>query len=99
MRIVGGKAYAHPTIDVSFIATVEGGTDLSGVKIQRANEKSAVEIANELSSRAKRVRTGDDPDFKKTKSIMDWLPVWLLRIVLRFTAWLTGDRAISVKAL
>lgn len=99
MRLVGGKAYPHPTIDVFYIAAVEGGTDLSGVKIQRANEKSAIEIAKELSDRAKRVKKGDDPDFKKTKSIMDWLPVWLLRIVLRFTAWLTGDKAISVKML
>jgi pyruvate dehydrogenase E2 component (dihydrolipoamide acetyltransferase) len=99
MRIVGSKAYAHPTIDVFFIAAVEGGTDLSGVKISNADKKPAIEIARELSERAKRVRKGDDPDFKKTKSIMDWLPVWLLRIVLRFMAWLTGDRAMGVKAL
>jgi pyruvate dehydrogenase E2 component (dihydrolipoamide acetyltransferase) len=99
VRLVGGKAYPHPTIDVFFIAAVEGGTDLSGVKITSCDTKSAVEIAKELHDRAKRVKKGDDPDFKKTKSIMDFLPIWLLRIVLRFTAWLTGDRAMSVKVL
>lgn len=99
VRMFGGKAIPRPSVDVFYIAAVAGGTDLSGVKIVGVEKKPATEIAKELGERAGRLKSGDDPEFKQTKSVTDWLPLWLLRILLRFMAWLTGDHAKGVKML
>src|SRR5690349_19402281 len=41
VRLVGGRMVPRPSVDVFFITAVGGGHDLSGVKVVRANEKSA----------------------------------------------------------
>ena len=53
---------------------VEGGKELSGVKVERADEKSLFEIARELSARATRMKSGDDPEFATTKKNIAAMP-------------------------
>lgn len=93
------KMIPRETVDVFFIAAVEGGRSLSGVKIARADEKSVFEIAAELRERAGAMKSGDDPDFAKTKRTMEALPPRLLRASMRFAAWVAGDLNRSIKAL
>ena len=45
VRIVGGTAYDRPTIDIFYISSVESGQDLSGVKVERVDEKSVFDVA------------------------------------------------------
>jgi pyruvate dehydrogenase E2 component (dihydrolipoamide acetyltransferase) len=99
VRLVGGHALPRPSIDVFFIAAVGGGGDLSGVKVVDAEHKSAIAIATELANRANRMKRGDDPDFKKTKSLMERLPMPLLRASLKLTAFAANTLDLDLPAL
>ena len=98
-RLMRSRLYPRGSVDIFFITAVEGGHDLSGVKVQYANEKPAVVIAQELSRRAHDLKAGQDPGFTRSKRTMERLPLPVLRPVLRFVAWLAGARGNSVKAL
>ena len=93
----GTRFVPHDSVDIFFVASVEGGRDLSGVKIDHADRKSVVEIAQELSKRVGRIRTGDDAEFGKTKRLLAGTPVWVLRPALRALTWLTVDRGVDLK--
>jgi pyruvate/2-oxoglutarate dehydrogenase complex dihydrolipoamide acyltransferase (E2) component len=99
VRIRRNRVLPRETVDVFFIAAVEGGRSLSGVKIDRADEKSAFEIADELRARSTAMKAGDDPDFAKTKKAMETMPPRFLRSSMRFAAWVAGDLNRSIKAL
>lgn len=99
VRIVGSRIVPRESVDIFFITAVEGGRDLSGVKVERADEKSAVEIARELGERGRAAKEGRDADLAKSKNAMNALPMPLLRVALRATAWFAGDRNQSVRAL
>jgi len=99
VRIRRSRVIPRETVDVFFIAAVEGGRSLSGVKIERADEKSVFDIADELRSRAQSMKAGDDPDFAKTKKTMESMPPRFLRSSMRFAAWVAGDMNRSIKAL
>lgn len=99
VRIVGGHIVPRESADVFFITAVEGGRDLSGVKIERADEKTVVEIARELTARATLAKSGKDPELAKSKGAMNALPMPMLRVALKATSWLTGERNQSVRAL
>jgi pyruvate/2-oxoglutarate dehydrogenase complex dihydrolipoamide acyltransferase (E2) component len=99
VRIYGGKVIPRETIDVFFITAVSGGRELSGVKIERTDEKSVFDIARELAQRSTRMKEGDDPDFARTKRDIARMPHRLLRPAMRLSAWLAGDHDRDVKAL
>ncbi len=61
VRLRNGRAITRPSVEVFFLTAVEGGHDLSGVKIENADEKSAIEVSRELDLRSrilKQKRTG-----------------------------------------
>ncbi|MFN2524714.1 MAG: 2-oxo acid dehydrogenase subunit E2 [Actinomycetota bacterium] len=97
VHIHRGDFVRRETVDIFFIVSAEGGAELSGVKVERADEKSAIEIATELSERAGRVRTGDDVEFGKTKTIFARTPRRLLQLGFKVAAWLTTDRDMDLK--
>jgi chloramphenicol O-acetyltransferase len=97
MRIRRGKMFPRETVDIFYITAVEGGRSLSGVKIERTDEKPIYDVAVELAERANRMKRGDDPDFAKTKKMMEAMPVGMLRWSMRFSAWVAGDRDRDLK--
>ena len=99
VRIRGNKVIPRETVDVFFIAAVEGGRELSGVRVDRTDEKSVFEVAVELKERATRMKEGNDEEFAKTKKPIAAMPRRLLRPSMRFSAWVAGDRNRSIKAL
>jgi pyruvate dehydrogenase E2 component (dihydrolipoamide acetyltransferase) len=99
VRLVGDRAIARPSIDIFFITAIARGRDLSGVKIAQADVKSAIAISEELTQRSGGLRGGHDPGFATTKRAMERLPKPLLRFVLRASAHLAGERAISIPFL
>jgi pyruvate dehydrogenase E2 component (dihydrolipoamide acetyltransferase) len=99
VRVVGGRVIPRETVDVFFIAAVEGGRELSGVKVERTDEKSVLEVATELSARAGRMKQGDDPEFAKTKKNIAGMPRRLLRPSMKLSAYIAGDRNRGIKAL
>ncbi len=97
VRLDRGRFVLRDSVDVFFVVAVEGGRDLSGVKVEYADRKSAVEIAEELSRRAARIRSGSDVEFGKGKQMLDSTPLPLLRIALGLAAWLTGDKNVDLR--
>ena len=86
-----GRFQPNGQVDVFFIATIGPGDDLSGVKVENADLKSAVEVAGELSARVRAMTEGRDPEFGRTKRLLTWAPLPLLRAGVRLGAWLTAD--------
>ena len=99
VRLVGDRAITRESIDVFFITAVDGGRDLSGVKVDGADTKSAADVARELGHRSRKMKEGKDPDFARTKRTMETLPRAILRPVLRVSAWIAGDRAKGIETL
>jgi pyruvate dehydrogenase E2 component (dihydrolipoamide acetyltransferase) len=99
VRCLQGHALPRKSVDVFFITAVDGGHDLSGVKIERADEKSLVELAAELKERAAALKHGEDRQFRRTKALMERLPRPLLRLAIGLAARLTGDLALDVPLL
>ncbi len=98
-RIVGGKAYPRDSADIFFITAIEGGRDLTGVKVDGVERLTVAELAQSLTDRASKAKAGKDPELAKSKRAMDVLPLPILRAALRVTAWITGDQNKSVRAL
>ena len=99
VRIYRGRVIPRDSVDVFFITAVSGGRELSGVKVERADEKSVLEVSRELAERAGRMKQGDDPDFARTKKSIASMPLRLLRPSMRLSAWLAGDLDKDIKAL
>jgi pyruvate/2-oxoglutarate dehydrogenase complex dihydrolipoamide acyltransferase (E2) component len=89
IQLRGGRAIPRDTVDVFFITAVEGGHDLSGVKIAGVEHSSAIDVARELAERGRRLKAGDDPEFARTKRLMDALSPRVLRLALRAGALVT----------
>lgn len=99
IRIRRGRAYPRPGVDIFFITAVASGHDLSGVKIRNVPERSAIEVATELTERATAMKQGRDKDFSKTKSFMDRTPPWILRPVLRAATFIADDLGMDIAPL
>ena len=93
------RVYLRETIDVFFQVAVEGGEDLSGAKVSRADEKPVVEIARELEARVAALREGRDRSVQRTQSMLDRLPGALRGPALRAAELLTYDLGLDLRRL
>jgi pyruvate dehydrogenase E2 component (dihydrolipoamide acetyltransferase) len=99
VQIRRGRARPRPSIDVFFITAVDKGHDLSGVKIVNIANKSVLAVASELFARSTAMKQGKDPDFTRSKRLLDGLPSWLLRGALRATAFVTEELQLELPLL
>jgi pyruvate/2-oxoglutarate dehydrogenase complex dihydrolipoamide acyltransferase (E2) component len=74
----GGRLEQRNSVDVFVTVATEGNKDLSGARIDGADDKTLVEIAQELAERVGKIRGGDDPN-KRSKSMLAKIPWWLAR--------------------
>ena len=98
-RIARGYEYDRESVDVFFIVTTDEGRELTGVKIDHADDKSAVDISRELDRRRAAISAGTDPEFGRTKKMLETLPRPLLRAGIRVSAWLTSDLNLDLPRL
>jgi pyruvate/2-oxoglutarate dehydrogenase complex dihydrolipoamide acyltransferase (E2) component len=89
--VSGGRIMLRDTVDIFLQVAIEGGRELSGLKIARADEKTVVDIAQEMEERVERLRARRDRQVERTKSMLDRLPTPLLGRMMRLVAWLTYD--------
>lgn len=89
VQLRGGRAFPRDSVDIFFITAIAGGHDLSGVKLTSADRTAAIDIAHQLAERGARLKRGDDPEFARTKRLMDALPPRALRVALRAGALVT----------
>lgn len=92
--MVGRKLRKRKNIDVFCQVVIPragdvSGADLSGVKLHQADKMDLVEVAQRLRSRASRVRKGQDEEMEQTKSMVNIVPSWLMRPVLKLVDFLT----------
>jgi pyruvate/2-oxoglutarate dehydrogenase complex dihydrolipoamide acyltransferase (E2) component len=89
-----GGIYLRDSVDLMLQVAIPsedgslGKTDLSAVVLRGVDGKDIGTIATELRERARKVRKGDDKDFKKTKSMLDVVPSFLLRPLLKLIDFL-----------
>ncbi len=95
--ILGRRVYLRDRVDVFCQVASEDGRDLSGVKIEAADRRSVVEIADELARRAERVRAREDREVERTKASLGRIPDWLLAPVLRAVGFLTYDLGLDLR--
>ena len=74
-----GKLEQRETIDIFVTVATEGNRDLSGARIDRADEKPLAVLAKEIADRVGRIRSGNDASYKKSKSALAAVPWWLAR--------------------
>ena len=74
-----GRLEQRETIDVFVTVATEGNKDLSGVRVDRADEKPLAELAREVRERAGNVRRGNDASYQKSKRALKQVPWWLAR--------------------
>src|SRR3989454_2837048 len=97
--VARGRIMLRDTVDIFLQVAIEGGRELSGIKIARADEKSVVEIAREMDARVERLRQRRDPQVERTKSLLDRIPVPLLGRVMRTISYLIYDLDLDLTSL
>lgn len=98
VRLAHGREHPRPTTDVFFIIAGEKD-ELTGCKVERVDEKSLGEIAEELEASRAVLASGADESFGRAKRVLDTLPPRVLRAVIRVSAWLTSDLDLDLPAL
>ena len=93
-----GRFVEHETVDLSVIVALEGGQNLSMVKLQRADEMSIVDIATTLNQRVDEVRSGKDPSVKQNMLTARWVPWFLLKPLLKLVGWISTSLGYSIPA-
>lgn len=98
-RLVFGKFVPRKSVDIACLVALDDGKDLANALIERADEKTLVEIHQELRARAEKLRAHKDKDFEASKGIINSAPVWLLRPIVHGIGWLAGVLGVSVPSL
>ena len=62
--------------------------DLSGVTLLHPEKKTLAEIIDEFQVRIKKVREGEENEFKQTRELFRHLPFWITRPILKISALL-----------
>jgi pyruvate dehydrogenase E2 component (dihydrolipoamide acetyltransferase) len=99
VRLAHGREYPRESIDVFFIVATGGGDELTGVKVNGADQLSAVDIATELERRTSAIAEGADQEFGRAKTMLTLLPPRVLRQALRLSAWLSSDLDLDLPVL
>ena len=82
------------TCDVAFAVDIRGN-DLAPHKIGRADEKTTVQIAEELISGAGRLRSGEDRQRRRSNAIIRLVPTVAMRPALAVVGFVVGGLGIG----
>lgn len=89
--VAHGRIYTRDTVDIFMQVATEGGKELSGIKVSRADQKSVLDIAREVEERVALLRARRDQQVERTKSILDRVPTRLLGPMMKTIAYLIYD--------
>ncbi|MBI5508757.1 MAG: 2-oxo acid dehydrogenase subunit E2 [Deltaproteobacteria bacterium] len=87
------------SVDIFCQVSTDGGRDLSGYKIQGVDKLSIAGIAAALTKAAGDIRADRDPAFKRSRNMLQTLPLWALRIILWFMNLLTNKLDLDLPKL
>jgi len=84
-----GKLYPRKSVDIFFqVASDNTGEDLSGTTIRNADQKTTIEIADQMHQKVTTIRTKDDPDYKQMKSLMGLIPGFLTKMMINLSGFI-----------
>ncbi len=94
-----GKYIPHDTVNISFLVALNGGKNLGNTKICDVQQKTIVDIAQELQNKALTLRDGKDKTFQQAQNTLKLIPVFLVRPMLWLTGWLTSSLGLNLTFL
>lgn len=81
------RIYLRDQVDVFMQVVMQdpetGEIDLSGIKIERADQMPLAEIVDQVEKKADLVRKRKDPSLEKTRGTFRWMPSFLLNAFLK----------------
>lgn len=84
-----GKLYPRKSVDVFFqVAADDTGEDLSGMTVRHADQKSLTEIAQEMGTRVRAIKSKTDKSFDRMKGLFGILPGFLSGCLLTITGFI-----------
>ncbi len=89
--IRGKKVYQRRSCDVFFHVsrvTSKGEEDLSGKAIKNINKLSILEISEKLTNEGRTIKNKEDTTFKSIKKLITITPNFLVKIILRLSAFI-----------
>jgi pyruvate dehydrogenase E2 component (dihydrolipoamide acetyltransferase) len=86
-----GRLEQRESVDIFVSVSTDGGRDLSGARIERADEKSLVELARAVAAQARTIRDGNDASYKKSRKLLGQIPWWLTRPATRLSDLLVNE--------
>jgi pyruvate/2-oxoglutarate dehydrogenase complex dihydrolipoamide acyltransferase (E2) component len=73
--------------------------DLSGVLVRDIDTKTTAVIAEELRTKAAKIRKGEDEMLASTKKNLSWMPPMIMGYALRLASWLSHDLGLDLSGL
>ncbi len=93
VMVVNGRLQKRESVDAFCQVAIPnpdtGQADLSGIKITGVDELDVVQISQILRGRAQKVRDGEDHEIEDTKALIDKVPPWLMKRMLKTVDFLT----------
>ena len=93
-----GRFVEHPSVDLSVIVALDGGENLSMVKLSGVDQLSITQIATLLNRRVAEIRSGQDQSVKQNMSTAKWVPWYLLKPLLKLIGWVSTSLGWSIPA-
>ena len=95
------KIYLRKTVDIFLQVAIEEEKngerpDLSGAKINACENKTIVQIAQELKDKSGQIRRKEDPQFKSTIRMLNLVPAFILSWFIRFLTFLDYNLGINL---
>lgn len=93
--------YLRNSIDVFLQVAIDAADpsekpDLSGAKIEKCDQKSLSQIAEELKQKCRDIRQKEDPQFKKTLGMVNGLPNFVLKWFVKLLSFLIYNLDLSL---
>jgi len=84
-----GRLYQRKDINIFLqVAADSEGENLTGIVVNKCDEKSLAEIAEEIKSRSSKIKDGDDAEFKKVKNNIALVPGIFMACLLKIMGFI-----------
>jgi len=94
-----GRLKLRDTVDVFFQVSTDDGRNLSGAKVEGADQLSAMDIAQTLDDSVKRIRHRRDTALQKSQGLLGVVPGFALGPIMKAAESLTYDFGLNLSGL
>lgn len=98
-RISFGNFRPVKQLDIAVLCDVEGGKDLVPVNIKTPYKSTLSEISQTMKEKAMRAKTGKDEQHNKNFALIDYLPSFIVGVVLSIVPYISLNLGWSIPAM